>query len=121
MKQIKSVLLIAFALTLGLAACNSKTKTSEKKETAVPTITNKNEIIVDVRTPEEWNNDGHADCSVNYPLNEIESKIEELKKYDRVVLVCRSGNRAGTAQGILQEAGLKNVENLGQWQNISCD
>lgn len=49
------------------------------------------EIIVDVRTVEEWIEDGHADCSVNYPLAEFDSKIEELKGYDKVILVCRSG------------------------------
>lgn len=121
MKQIKLMLLLTLLLTIGLVGCNSKTNTTEKIEPVGSTIKNDKEIIVDVRTPEEWNNDGHADCSVNYPLNEIESKIEELKKYNRVVLVCRSGNRAGTAQEILQNAGLKNVENLGPWQNISCD
>lgn len=39
----------------------------------------KHEIIVDVRTPEEWEYDGHANCSVNYPLDELSGKIEELK------------------------------------------
>lgn len=79
------------------------------------------EIIVDVRTVEEWNEDGHADCSVNYPLDKFESKIEELKKYDKVILVCRSGNRAGIAKAKLQSAGYsKEIENLGPWQNVTC-
>lgn len=78
------------------------------------------EIIVDVRTPEEWEYDGHASCSVNYPLDQIQNKIEELKKYDHVVLVCRSGGRAGSAKRLLESAGIKNVENLGPWQNVSC-
>jgi phage shock protein E len=77
------------------------------------------EIIVDVRSPEEWEFDGHADCCVNYPLDEIPNKIEELKKYDRVILVCRSGGRASVAQRQLQNAGIKNVENLGPWQNVN--
>ena len=79
------------------------------------------EIIVDVRTVEEWNEDGHADCSVNYPLDKFEGKIEELKKYDKVILVCRSGNRAGIAKAKLQSAGYsKEIENLGPWQNVTC-
>ena len=77
-------------------------------------------IIVDVRTIEEWNEDGHADCSVNYPLDQIGSKIDELKKYDNIVLVCRSGNRAGIAKRQLETAGLTNIENKGAWQNIAC-
>lgn len=78
------------------------------------------EIIVDVRTPEEWQYDGHAECSVNYPLDQLQDKINELKAYDHVVLVCRSGGRAGSAKRMLEAAGIKNVENLGPWQNVSC-
>ena len=81
--------------------------------------TNK-EIIVDVRTPEEWQYDGHAECTVNYPLDQLQDKINELKSYDHVVLVCRSGGRAGSAKRMLEAAGIKNVENLGAWQNVSC-
>lgn len=77
-------------------------------------------IIVDVRTVEEWNNDGHADCSVNYPLDELSTKIETLKAYEKVIVVCRSGNRANAAEEILKQAGIKNVENKGAWQNIAC-
>ena len=83
---------------------------------------NVNTIIVDVRTPEEWNNDGHADCTVNYPMDSFESKIEELKKYDKIIIVCRSGNRAGIAKNILLKAGYtKEIENLGAWQNVKCN
>ncbi|HQQ95217.1 MAG TPA: rhodanese-like domain-containing protein [Bacteroidia bacterium] len=78
------------------------------------------EINVDVRTTSEWNFDGHAECSVNYPLDELAGKVEELKKYDKVTLVCRSGGRAESAKRMLLSAGLKNVENLGPWQNLTC-
>ncbi len=81
----------------------------------------KKEIIVDVRTKDEWINDGHSDCSVNYPLDQFDNKIEELKKYEKVTLVCRSGARAGVAKSKLISAGFKNkVENLGAWQNVAC-
>ena len=76
---------------------------------------------IDNDKDEEWNEDGHADCSVNYPLDQFGNKIEELKKYDKVVLVCRSGNRAGIAKSQLQAAGYtKEIENLGPWQNVTC-
>ncbi len=79
-----------------------------------------NTIIVDVRTVEEWN-EGHAECSLNIPLDIIRTKVEELKKYDKIVLVCRSGARAGSAKIELESLGLKNIENLGAWQNVKCD
>jgi rhodanese-related sulfurtransferase len=91
-------------------------ETTNEKQTATK------EIIVDVRTVEEWNDDGHADCSVNYPLDQFAGKIEELKQYDKVILVCRSGNRAGIAKSHLVSAGYtKEVENLGPWQNVTCN
>jgi len=77
-------------------------------------------IIVDVRTPEEWNEDGHANCSVNFPLDELSNHLDSLKKFQKVVLVCRSGNRAGQAKNMLESEGLQNIENLGSWTNIKC-
>lgn len=77
-------------------------------------------VIVDVRTVAEWENDGHANCTVNIPLDQLESRMGELKKDQKVVLVCRSGNRAGTAKQLLESAGFTQVENKGAWQNIDC-
>jgi len=37
-----------------------------------------------------------------------------------VIVVCRSGSRADVAMEMLQQAGIKNVENKGAWQNINC-
>ncbi len=89
--------------------------------TTAETLKDLKQIIVDVRTIGEWNMDGHSDCSVNYPLDQFESKIEELKKYDKVIIVCRSGNRAGLAKNLLMKAGYTRViENLGPWQNVQC-
>ncbi|MFO0358765.1 MAG: rhodanese-like domain-containing protein [Sphingobacteriaceae bacterium] len=117
-------LMVMIASMIGISSCNSQTTTktdnsvqTTKKNTIMNTT---KEIIVDVRSPEEWEFDGHADCSVNYPLDEIQEKVEELKKYEHIVLVCRSGNRAGVAKRILEGAGIKNVENLGPWQNVAC-
>lgn len=92
----------------------NKTKVEPKKENIMK---NSKEIIVDVRTEEEFEMDGHAEGSVNYPLDQIQNKIEDLKKFDHIILVCRSGNRAGIAKNILEQAGIKNVENMGPWQN----
>ena len=77
-------------------------------------------IVVDVRTPEEWVNDGHANCTVNYPLDILETKLDSLRNYENIIVVCRSGSRANTAKNILEDAGLKNIENMGSWQNIEC-
>jgi rhodanese-related sulfurtransferase len=112
--------LIIISVMFGSLSCtnnNDAPNTGEAK-TADTAITKT--IIVDVRTVEEWVNDGHANCSVNYPLAELDKKIESLKSYDKIVVVCRSGSRADVAKELLEQAGIKNVENKGAWQNIIC-
>lgn len=121
MRVIKYLSLIVLTV-LGIVACSNSSASSHsitKDEHAVLPKPGKN-IIVDVRTVEEWNNDGHANCTVNYPLDELNTKIETLKAYKKVIVVCRSGNRANAAKEILEQAGIKNVENKGAWQNITC-
>jgi len=118
----KFQLLSTALLALVFSSCNlsnSKTIKNESKKNISMTTTK--EIIVDVRSPEEYQFDGHADCSVNYPLDQIQNKVDELKQFDHVILVCRSGARAGVAQRQLQNAGIKNIENKGAWQNILCN
>lgn len=113
--------IIGAILTLSLIQCNSQNKKEEAMKITTEN-TDMKQIIVDVRTIEEWNNDGHAECTVNYPMDIFESKIEELKKYDKVIIVCRSGNRAGIAKQKLLDAGYtKEIENQGAWQNINCE
>lgn len=120
MKKTITYIIVAIS-TLSLVQCNSQNKKTETMKTTTEN-TDMKQIIVDVRTIEEWNNDGHADCTVNYPMDIFESKIEELKKYDKVIIVCRSGNRAGIAKQKLLDAGYTNeVENLGAWKNVNCE
>ena len=113
--------LIAVLLMVGLLSCANNDNASNKTESnSIDSKVITKTIIVDVRTVEEWVNDGHADCSVNYPLDELDKKTEALKAYDKVIVVCRSGSRADAAKEMLQQAGIKNVENKGAWQNIKC-
>ena len=70
-------------------------------------------IIVDVRSPQEFNS-GHAKKSKNLPLNVLKSKTASLKGKE-VILVCKSGARAGMAKSILKKEGIL-AHNLGPWQ-----
>jgi len=71
-------------------------------------------IIVDVRTKGEFQG-GHIKGSINIPLDTINSKIEELKKKNKIVITCcRSGNRSGMAKSILERNGIE-CYNGGAW------
>ena len=115
------LMLIFAMMAFSMLSCSNSG--NQEKNTIAGTqseMPGKSTVIVDVRTVEEWDNDGHAACSINYPLDIFASKIDSLRKYDSVVLVCRSGNRASSAMRMLQDAGFKNVQNMGPWQNIQC-
>jgi rhodanese-related sulfurtransferase len=64
--------------------------------------------ILDVRTPAEFET-GHIDGSYNVPLDVLSSHgpqvAERLDHRDDLVLVCRSGQRAGQAAELLQRTG----------------
>jgi rhodanese-related sulfurtransferase len=131
--QLNTMGAIAFFATamLLLTACGGATKvadagagvsgsTAVESNGTVPQPKAGETIIVDVRTVAEWENDGHANCSVNIPLDQLEARMGELKKDQKIVLVCRSGGRAGTAKQMLEGAGFTQLENRGAWQNIEC-
>ncbi len=73
----------------------------------------KNVLILDVRTPEEFSQ-GHIEGAVNIPVQEIEKRIGELNKYKKytVIVYCKSGNRSRRASEILVKYGFKSVYNL---------
>lgn len=78
-------------------------------------INNKNLLLLDVRTEEEYNL-CNIPNSVNIPLHDLEFQIDDLDAYknEDVVIYCRSGKRSLTAAFILQECGFKHLYNLTQ-------
>ena len=69
---------------------------------------NPDPTLIDVRSPAEFES-GHIPGAVNVPLDELTSSLDEIREvlHDHdVVLVCRSGRRAGQAQEALHEVGL---------------
>ncbi len=73
----------------------------------------KNVLILDVRTREEFL-EGHIKGAVNIPVNEVEKRLDELKKYknSEIIVYCRSGRRSKIASEILVKNGFKRVYNL---------
>ncbi len=77
----------------------------------------RNGTVVDVRTREEYMS-GSVPKSVNIPLQEIDQRMQELKKLPQpLVLCCASGNRSGMAAQILTHQGIK-AYNGGSWREV---
>ncbi len=71
-------------------------------------------VIVDVRTKAEYDS-GHINGSKNIPLDSINNRLAEIKKYKKpVITVCRSGSRSAMAKAMLQRNGLQ-AYNGGSW------
>lgn len=67
-------------------------------------------VMIDVRTPGEYIGPlGHIEGSMLIPLHELENRLHELEKYksEKIVMICRSGNRSGTATALLIRHGFK--------------
>ena len=68
----------------------------------------KNELILDVRTGEEYA-EGHVPGAKNISYETVLSHLDELKNYTTVYVYCHSGGRVQTACFQLMNAGLKNL------------
>ncbi len=76
--------------------------------------TEKDYIILDTRTPEEFN-EGHIPGAICIDYEEIKARAEkELPDKDRLILVyCRSGRRSKIAAQTLCEMGYTNIKEFG--------
>jgi rhodanese-related sulfurtransferase len=68
-------------------------------------------FILDVRTPEEWN-EVHIPGATSIPLDQLETRLTEVPKDKEVVVVCRSGNRSKPGRDILKNAGFPQVTSM---------
>ena len=67
--------------------------------------------VLDVRTPEEWQ-EFHAPNTTLIPLDQLPSRLNELPRDQEIVVVCRSGNRSQQARDILRNAGFEQVTSM---------
>jgi rhodanese-related sulfurtransferase len=106
------ILLLILITTVAIYSLMQKETTDTSTENFTP------DLILDVRNTEEWHM-GHGKQSLLIPLPELENRIKELKNYKNknIIVVCRSGNRAGAAISILERNGFTNLKNGGAWEN----
>lgn len=111
-------ILAALCLVLLLAGCTSLDSagyTQVSSEKAAQLMADyDDEIVLDVRTPEEYA-EAHIPGAINVPNEEIgEEPIAELPDKDQIILVyCRSGNRSKEAAQKLADQGYTNVSEFG--------
>ena len=113
MKRIFIIIILSFIMI----GCENKENinTNITLENIKEIVENKEYLIIDVRTEEEYK-EGHIKESINIPYDEIDENIEIDK--DKIIFVyCRSGNRLRIAQETLTQLGYV-VHDLGAYNNI---
>jgi rhodanese-related sulfurtransferase len=77
----------------------------------------RNAIILDVRSKAEYDA-GAIPGSTHIPLQQIATRIPEIKKWNvPVITCCASGVRSGTAAALLRKNGVETM-NGGGWASL---
>jgi rhodanese-related sulfurtransferase len=111
MNQFKHALIIIFVVILSACGIGSEGYRNVTTEEAKQLIDNNEVVVLDVRTPEEYQ-DGHIPNAILIPLQELENKLNDLDKEEPYLVVCRSGNRSAQASEILTSNSFANIYNM---------
>lgn len=75
-------------------------------------------ILIDVRTKGEYDG-GHIDGAIHHDIMDMMSGIfPDIIKDEEISLYCESGNRSMMAKQFMNNAGFKNVKDLGSIDNL---
>jgi rhodanese-related sulfurtransferase len=107
-KHLLIILLVAIITACGISSEGYRNVSTEE---AKQLIDNKEVVVLDVRTPEEYQA-GHIPNAILIPLQELENKLNDLDKEEPYLVVCRSGNRSAQASEILTNNSFTNIYNM---------
>ena len=68
--------------------------------------------LIDVRSPEEFQFDGHVAGARLIPLPALSQRLAEIARDVPVAVICRSGNRSQVAAEMLIRQGYADVSNI---------
>lgn len=89
-----------------------------KAQTIEQVINDKQSILVDVRSPEQFQV-GSVRNAINIPLDELKDRLEDFKG-KKVVVFCKKGDRAKMAEKELEKYGIKafNAETMDKVKEV---
>jgi rhodanese-related sulfurtransferase len=94
-----------------ISGCAQSGFTNISAHEAAQMIQKENVVVLDVRTEEEYAS-GHIPGAILLPLQQLQERMNELKKDETYIIVCRSGNRSAQASQLLVKEGFKNIYNM---------
>lgn len=104
-------------LTLTLWSCALSAQSSFKNAPIVELSKMKAEkkaIVIDVRTPAEWQQGviSGADLFIDFNNPTFKQQIAMLDKSKTYIVYCKSGGRSAGASQVMADSGFKNVVNM---------
>ena len=74
---------------------------------------NRDFIIIDVRTPEEYTG-GHIENVLNIDFNSADfiEQVDKLNRNVTYIVYCHSGNRSAAASNVMAKLGFKDIYNM---------
>ncbi len=111
LKLARSVVASVLLALAGVGVCLAAAATVDVKQGAA--LQSSGALLLDVREPDEYAQ-GHAPGSTLIPLGQLAQRLQEISRYKNqpVALICRSGNRSGQAQKLLEKAGFSAAVNV---------
>jgi phage shock protein E len=116
-------------LAAGLFGCSSPQESNGKVKSISATeykthhekIDNQKIMLVDVRTPAEFEG-GHLENTrhADFLSGQFEREIQNWDKDNTYYLYCATGNRSGKAAKLMEEAGFKEVYNIGGYADLKA-
>jgi rhodanese-related sulfurtransferase len=115
----KFISLVFILVTSFSFAQNGKSEVLTQKEFKEQ-ISSKKVQLIDVRTPEEYNNGYIKNAkNINYNSAEFKKEVEKLDKTKAVYVYCQAGGRSASAAKVLIQMGFTKVFDLkggyGKW------
>lgn len=112
----KTITMLALLL-MSVISCTSSAQSGFKNAPIAELTQLKNEkkaIVIDVRTPAEWQQGviAGADLFIDYNGANFKQQIAKLDKSKTYIIYCRSGGRSAGASQVMSDAGFKNVINM---------
>lgn len=113
MKFIKSTLLLLLSLCAFISFADQTATISQQELLTLMATPASNTIVLDVRTPSEFAQ-GHIKGAINISHDQINDNLSKIIGYKNqtVVVHCRSGRRAVSAENALRAAGFNDLRHL---------
>ncbi len=112
------IIICVFTMICGCSTNQEKKEALNREELLDRIMWEDNYIIVDVRTPEEYE-DSHVIDAINIPYDTIDATVD-LDKSKTILVYCQSGRRSKIAYDVLEPLGYE-VYDLGAYDTVPFD